>query len=85
MNNDQVNETFLNAGQVCARYGGASHMWIVRRLADESEFPKPIYLGRLRHWRLSDLVAWELAQAAKPAPAAPGFKPKENSKRRDAA
>jgi predicted DNA-binding transcriptional regulator AlpA len=57
-------EKFLNAGQVRARYGGASHMWLLRRMA-HSEFPKPTYLGRLRFWRLSELVVWERDQASK--------------------
>jgi hypothetical protein len=25
-------------------------------------FPRPIYFGRFRHWRLSDLIAWEMAR-----------------------
>lgn len=67
-------ETFLTAAQVCARYGGKSHMWLLRRMEKDS-FPKPIRLGRLRHWRRADLEAWEAAQAAKPLPVTPGFKP----------
>lgn len=66
-------EIFLTAAQVSMRYGGKSHMWLLRRM-EKDAFPSPIRLGRLRHWKKSELVAWEEAQAAKPAPATPGFK-----------
>jgi predicted DNA-binding transcriptional regulator AlpA len=81
-NANENSETFLNAGQVRARYGGASHMWLLRRMAD-SEFPKPTYLGRLRFWRLSELVLWERDQAGKKQkPPASQFKPKTKPKNR---
>jgi predicted DNA-binding transcriptional regulator AlpA len=54
-------EGFLPARTVLARYsisGMALHRW----LADEGmAFPRPIYIGRFRYWRLSDLVEWENA------------------------
>jgi predicted DNA-binding transcriptional regulator AlpA len=40
-------------------------MWIERRMQDDASFPKPIFLGRLRHWRLSELERWEAAQKRK--------------------
>jgi hypothetical protein len=57
--------TYLTAGQVRLRYGGVSHMWLIRRMQD-SGFPAPSYFGRLRFWRLSDLESWERLQAEKP-------------------
>lgn len=55
-------------GQVRQRYGGRSHMWIERRLADpESGFPRPVYIGKRRYWRLADLVAWERDLASEAA------------------
>jgi predicted DNA-binding transcriptional regulator AlpA len=42
-------------------------MWIERRLADDSGFPRPTKFGRLRFWKLAEIEAWERAQAAKPA------------------
>jgi predicted DNA-binding transcriptional regulator AlpA len=54
-------EGFLPARNVLARYdisGVALHRW----LADEKmAFPRPLYIGRFRYWRLSDLVEWENA------------------------
>jgi predicted DNA-binding transcriptional regulator AlpA len=60
-------ETYLTARQVRARYGNASAMWIVRRLANDG-FPKPIYLAGARFWRIADLDAWDAAEIAKPKP-----------------
>jgi predicted DNA-binding transcriptional regulator AlpA len=52
-------DRFLPARSVWERYGVTS-MSLYRWLADEQMgFPKPIYCGRFRHWRLSDLIAWE--------------------------
>jgi predicted DNA-binding transcriptional regulator AlpA len=55
---DQV---YLTAKQVRVRYGGCSHMWIERRLKDDSGFPRPIFIGRRRFWRLDELTVWEAA------------------------
>jgi hypothetical protein len=34
----------------------------------KSDFPTPTIFGRQRHWRLSDLLAYEHALAKKPLP-----------------
>ena len=57
MKEDQ--DSLIPAAQVREHFGGVSDMWIHRRLHDDSEFPRPLYIGRLRFWRLSELVAWE--------------------------
>lgn len=57
--------TYLNARQVSQRYGNVSHMWLIRRLNDKSGFPRPVYLGRLRFWKLSELEDWERRRAAR--------------------
>jgi predicted DNA-binding transcriptional regulator AlpA len=65
--NDAVaDDVLLRAGRVRRRYG-ASDMWLHRRLHDDSGFPRPIVIGRLRFWRLSELKAWEDSLAAKQA------------------
>lgn len=57
-------EQFLPARQVWERYGITS-MTLHRWLADtRMGFPRPVYLGRLRYWRLGDLEAWEHGRAA---------------------
>ena len=63
-----MSEVFLRTKQLRARYGNVSHMWVERRLAADSSFPKPIKMGRLRFWKLSELEAWEAAHAQHPAP-----------------
>ena len=53
-------DRFLPARQVWERYGVTS-MSLYRWLADaEMGFPRPVYFGRFRHWRLSELIAWEM-------------------------
>ena len=53
---------YLTAAQVMTRYGGVSHMWLVRRMAKDG-FPKPAYFGRLRFWRRADVEQWERSKA----------------------
>jgi predicted DNA-binding transcriptional regulator AlpA len=62
---DAKPETYLRTRQIRQRYN-CSAMWIERRLRDPaSNFPKPIFLGRLRYWALSALERWEAEEAAK--------------------
>ena len=62
---------YLTSNQLRARYGGRSHMWIERRLKDdEAPLPRPIYIGRLRYWKLPEIEAWERQQAARSREAA---------------
>jgi predicted DNA-binding transcriptional regulator AlpA len=53
--------TYIDAPQLLARFGGRSHMWLVRLLARDPTFPRPVKIGRLRFWKLDDLIAWERA------------------------
>ena len=60
-------QTFLTGPQVQARYQ-KSHVTIWRWVRDpELAFPAPMQINRLNYWRLSDLEAWEAAQAEKVA------------------
>ncbi|MCC5992584.1 MAG: hypothetical protein JJT99_08675 [Rhodobacteraceae bacterium] len=60
-------QTFLTGPQVQARYQ-KSHVTIWRWVRDPAlAFPQPIQINRLNYWRLSDLEAWEAAQAEKTA------------------
>ncbi len=60
----------IRTAQLRARYGGVSHMWVERRLKDDPEFPRPIYIARNRFWRLVELETWERAVASRPRVAA---------------
>ena len=58
---------YLPTDQVQARYGHCSHMWVIRRMKDAG-FPSPVYFGRRRFWRESDLEAWEAEQIRREPP-----------------
>jgi predicted DNA-binding transcriptional regulator AlpA len=55
---------FIDASQLLARFGGRSHMWLVRLLVRDPTFPRPVKIGKLRFFRIDDLTAWERTQAA---------------------
>jgi predicted DNA-binding transcriptional regulator AlpA len=61
----KLDAAYLDAPQLLARYGGRSHMWLVRLLARDPTFPRPTIIGRLRFWRITDVEKWERAIAAK--------------------
>ena len=57
----------LPARAVWERYGVTSmslHRWISE---PSLAFPAPVYIGRFRYWRLSDLLAWEASRPRKGA------------------
>jgi predicted DNA-binding transcriptional regulator AlpA len=56
---------YVSAPQVRERYGGRSHMWLVRVLARDPSFPRPSKFGRLNFFKVAELVEWERAQAAR--------------------
>ena len=58
-----ADDVFLRTRQVQHRYGSCSHMFIERRLASDPTFPRPVFMGRLRFWRLSELEQWEKANS----------------------
>jgi predicted DNA-binding transcriptional regulator AlpA len=52
-------EVFLPARAVWERFGVTSmslHRWVNNQALG---FPAPIYIGRFRYWKLSDIQAWE--------------------------
>lgn len=63
----EADKTFLTGPQVQARYG-RSHVTLWRWVRDtDLGFPQPMQINRLNYWRLSDLEAWEAAQAGQTA------------------
>ena len=63
-NSSAAADHFLQANKVWARYG-VSSMTLFRWLKDERiGFPAPVYIGRLRFWKLSALETWEANKAA---------------------
>lgn len=55
---------YLPARLVAARF--ASTIRTIDRWTDDPRmgFPQPVYLGRMRFWRVAELEAWEAEQAA---------------------
>lgn len=52
-------QTFLSAPKVASRYGVVG-ITLDRWERDENlAFPKPIYIGRNRFWKISELEVWE--------------------------
>jgi predicted DNA-binding transcriptional regulator AlpA len=56
---------YIDAPQLLARFGGRSHMWLVRLLERDQSFPRPVKIGRLRFFKIDDLIAWERQTAVK--------------------
>jgi hypothetical protein len=52
----------LPSPRVRAFFGGVSAMWLERRLADDSSFPRPRYISGKRYWEVEELAAWVEAQ-----------------------
>ena len=55
---------YMDAAQLCERYGGVSFMWIERRLETDPDFPRPLKFGRLRYFDIAQLEQWERKTAA---------------------
>ncbi|MGY3396483.1 helix-turn-helix transcriptional regulator [Bradyrhizobium sp. 1200_D9_N1_1] len=60
----------IPTSQLRARYGNVSHMWVERRLKDDPDFPRPLYIAKRRFWRLGELAAWERSIVARRQPIA---------------
>ena len=50
---------YLTSRQVRTRYGGRSHMWIVRRLQTDPRFPRPLMIGNRQHFDEAALDAYD--------------------------
>ena len=56
---EHADDTLLAVRAVLNRYRIVS-MTLYRWLDKPAlNFPRPVYIGRFRYWRLSDLIAWE--------------------------
>ena len=57
-----ADDTFFPARKVLERYN-VSDMTLHRWVRDpRMGFPAPVYFGRFRFWKISELEAWERAQ-----------------------
>jgi predicted DNA-binding transcriptional regulator AlpA len=72
----QVGAVYITAPEVMDRYG-VSHMWLVRRLTTDPDFPKPTYIGRMRFFKIKELEEYERKCALR-------VRPKNKSKKESA-
>lgn len=61
------NTVYLTARQVCERYGRSS-IWVYRRVKNDPQFPRPIFIAGQKYFRLADLEAYENDPARQVAP-----------------
>jgi hypothetical protein len=54
-----VDAKWMTTNQVRARYGGRSHMWIVRNLKSNPDFPRPSRQGRLLIFSVAEFNAYD--------------------------
>lgn len=58
MSSEETKPTLIRTRAVQNFFGGVSRMWIHRRLADDTTFPKPVWIGGERFFRLGELEAY---------------------------
>jgi predicted DNA-binding transcriptional regulator AlpA len=74
----EADEIYLPAARVRRRYN-ITDMGLYRWVSDEDrEFPKPMYIGERRYWRLSELIAFERRAASQPRAAHDHMNPRKN-------
>jgi hypothetical protein len=54
-----VDAVWMSGKQVCARYGGRSHMWLFRNIKNNPDFPKPSYQGRMQIFSVAEFDAYD--------------------------
>jgi len=60
---DETDDVLMTSAQVRDSLGGCSHMFLVRRLVDDPDFPKPTYIRRRRYWKRGQIAAYKRAKA----------------------
>ena len=52
--------SYISAAQLRKyRYGDRSHMWLVRLLKSDPDFPRPVKFGRMNFYSVEALEAYE--------------------------
>jgi predicted DNA-binding transcriptional regulator AlpA len=65
-----IKPEFIPARAAAARYSTSLRTIDRWLLDDRLGFPAPVYLGRMRFWRITDLEAWEAKQSERSRDAA---------------
>jgi predicted DNA-binding transcriptional regulator AlpA len=58
---------FISAKQYCQRLGGVSYTTLQRMTDRDQDFPRPIYFGNRRYFKIADIEAYEAKAVAKAA------------------
>ena len=59
---------YLTTRQVAKRYNRSNTVWVYRRVKGDPNFPRPIYIGGQKYFRLADLEAYDADSARQIAP-----------------
>jgi hypothetical protein len=51
--------TLMTAKQLRERYGNRSKMWLGRRIESDPTFPRPVYIGRYRFFKVEEVEAYD--------------------------
>jgi hypothetical protein len=54
-----VDAVWMTSTQLRARYGNRSHMWIVRNLKNNPDFPRPSYHGRMQIFSVKEFDEYD--------------------------
>ena len=54
---------YITTAQLCARWGGCSHMTVERKLKDDKTFPRPYHFTRVRLFAVDEIEVYERAAA----------------------
>jgi hypothetical protein len=56
---------FITHPQLRERYGGRSEMWASRMMAQDPDFPRPVYYGRYQFFEVTKLDRYDRIVAAR--------------------
>lgn len=50
---------WMTAKQLMAHFGGVSQMWLWRKIETDPDFPRPVFIGRFRYFRVDEVEAYD--------------------------
>jgi hypothetical protein len=50
---------WITSKQLRAYFGGLSDMWVVRKIRDDPDFPRPRYNGHMKFFSVAEIEAYE--------------------------
>lgn len=68
MSSEEAKPTLIRTRGLQNFFGGVSRMWLHRRLRGDAQFPKPVWIGGERFFRLEELEQYAKDAANRPPP-----------------